>query len=249
MCQIWYTGRVIDQDPIFTTFLKKEQITFDAWTFYFRKPVGFRYAAGQYIKIKLPIKTPDNRGNSRYFTLSSSPTEEFLKITTRILKSSFKTALSELSENTDVEMRGPWGDFVLDEADNRERIFLAGGIGLTPFHSMIKYVTDMNLNIKIKMIVSYKTETEILFMKELDEIQKNNKDIEIIVTISEPGEYWKGEVGRISTQLLQKKLASLEGNVYYMSGPEKMVASLEKSLVSVGILKGDILTDEFPGYI
>lgn len=239
---------MIDSDPIFTTFLKKEQITSDAWTFYFKKPAGFRYAAGQYVKLKLPLKTPDNRGNSRYFTLSSSPTEEFLKVTTRILKSSFKMALSELLDNTKVEMRGPWGDFMLDESDNRQRIFLAGGIGLTPFHSMIKYVTDMMIPIKIKLIVSYKTEKEILFVNELEEIMKINKNIEVIVTISEPNKTWKGESGRIDANFLQKKLATLTNNLYYISGPERMVTSLEKSLVSLGISESDINTDEFPGY-
>lgn len=236
--------------------VKKEQLTSDAWKFYFEKPfgsaqgkpVGFRYTAGQYIKIKLPLEHPDNRGNSRYFTLSSSPTEEYLMITTRILKSTFKLELGSLKIGTKVNFRGPWGDFVLDEIDKRERVLIAGGIGLTPYRSMMRYATDMRFDNKIRMFVSYKSEEEILFKDEFRQIIKDNSNIKIITTISEPGKTWTGEKGRINTELLQKHLESLENNVYYIAGPDPMVESLERLLKGEGIAEDNILTDGFPGY-
>lgn len=248
---------MIDTDPIFTTFLKKEQITADAWTFSFKKPKGFKYTAGQYIKIKLPINAPDSRGVSRYFTLSSSPTEEFLSITTRIMKSSFKIALSEISQNSRVEMRGPWGDFVLDisaslentrDRQGKQVVMIAGGIGLTPYRSMIKYVVDMKLPFRIIMIVSYRNEKDILFKEELEGIQKKNNNIQIVTTISEPGASWRGDKGRINIKLLQKKLASFNNKAYYIAGPDPMIAVIARMLGSEGVVKDQILTDGFPGY-
>ncbi len=237
-----------EEASTFVTFLKKEQNSIDAWDFYFRKPTGFRYTAGQYIKMKLPIKNPDNRGNSRYFTLSSSPTEEFLKVTTRIIKSSFKMELNKLQDGDKVELRGPWGDFVLDEKDTRTRVFLAGGIGLTPYHSMMKYATDSKLNVKIILFVSYSSEKGMLFQKEFEEMVSKNKNIQIVVTITKPGPDWKGEVGRITKELLEKHLDMLSEYVYYVSGPDPMIAGLKKILTQKGISEDTILEDGFPGY-
>lgn len=229
--------------------VRKVQITADCWTFHFNKPKSFKYVSGQYIKMYLDIKNPDLRGTTHYFTLSSSPTERYLKITTRILKSSFKIKLGSLPLNTRVKMRGPWGDFVLDESKKKSVVFLSGGMGVTPFRSMIKYATDINLNIQIILFASYKTPGEIIFNNEFTKTASMNRNIRIITTITKPeGTGWKGETGRIDPLILKRHIANLSDNVYYISGPETLVDAIEKMLKAEGLLPKQILTDGFPGY-
>lgn len=232
-----------------TSLIKKEKDSSDAWKFYFAKPKNFTYVAGQYIKMWVEIENPDSRGITRYFTLSSSPTDDYLLITTRIIKSSFKKALGKLKVGDTVKMRGPWGDFTLDRAQGRPIVFTSGGIGITPFHSMIKYVSDKNLDIPITLFCSYKTPDEIFFVNELNDITAINKNIRMIATITQPeNTEWKGETGRITTDLLQKHLDSFSQYVYYIAGPDPMVEGIEKLLLSLKIPKDQILTDGFPGY-
>ncbi len=237
-----------DSQSFSITFLKKEKISKNVWNFYFKKPTGFRYFAGQYIKLKLPTEHPDNRGVMRYFTLSSSPTEEYLRITTHIVKSTFKMTLSNLDEGQEVEARGPWGDFVLHEKEKQNIVFLSGGIGLTPFRSMMKHATDMKLNLKIHHFMSYKTDLDVLFLDEFEKMEAENPNLSITVTVSKPSDTWVGNVGRITTELLHKNLASLANNLYYIAGPDPMIEGVQKILIAQKVKNTNILTDGFPGY-
>lgn len=233
-----------------TRLIKKGKNSSDAWNFHLDKPKDFNYVAGQYIKMKLDIENPDDRGISRYFTLSSSPTDDYLMVTTRILKSTFKLTLGSLQIGETVQMKGPWGDFTLDQAKNKPLVFLAGGIGMTPFHSILRFVAARKLNISITLFVSYKTPDQVLYKEELEKISKENKNITIVTTVTDPeGTDWNGATGRINTELLQKHIANLDENLYYIAGPDPMVDALEKMLKESGIAKENIITDGFPGYL
>src|ERR1700722_6626379 len=119
-------------------FIKKRKLTKDTYIFYFEKPKSFDFIAGQYNRWTLPITATDGRGSSRFFTISSPPSEkDFLVITTRIIQSDFKKELLKLHENQEIKIFGPMGQFFIDETSEKEHVFLAGGIGITPFHSMI----------------------------------------------------------------------------------------------------------------
>lgn len=235
----------------FETFLvKKEKNSSDAWDFYFRKPKSFQFEAGQYIKMWMEIKHPDDRGVTRYFTLSASPTEEHLRITTRILKSTFKLALADVKIGDKVKMRGPWGDFILpQENKNSSLVFIAGGIGMTPYRSILKYVFDSGIKRNITLFVSYKTEDQILFREELEKISSENPHIKIITTITDENEKnWEGERGRITPDVLKRHLDSLKDNLYYIAGPDPLVEGVKKLLLSAGVVQDMILEDGFPGY-
>ncbi|HMS22472.1 MAG TPA: FAD-dependent oxidoreductase [Candidatus Levybacteria bacterium] len=240
--------------------IKKEKNGENAWNFYFTKPefthrtshnrLGiiknskkFTYLPGQYVKINLDIKNPDARGVSRYFTLSSSPQDTYLMVTTRILKSTFKLSLNSLAIGQEVQIRGPWGDFVLDKKETRPVVFIAGGIGITPFQSIIKsFLKEKGKIPKITLFVSYKTSQDVLFKREMDFVT-GNKNIRVITVISSENKE------RIEIKFLQKHLVSLDKYAYYISGSEKMVSDMKRMLTNEAkISETHIKTDDFPGY-
>ena len=170
-------------------FIRKEKIARDIYSFYFNRLANadFDFVAGQYIRMILNIANPDERGTSRFFTVASSPLEkQYIMITTKIIKSSFKKKLLELWPKDMVKFYGPIGGFILNEEDKHERVFLAGGIGITPFHSMITYLHAKNLSIPITLIASFSTIEDLIFYEELSDIAKENPRIKVIYTISHP---------------------------------------------------------------
>src|ERR1051326_9252095 len=173
------------------------------------------YTAGQYAFFDIGGVYNDSKGPIRHFTISSSPTEDFVMITTRIRDTPYKKRLSLLEEDTIVKVRGPQGKFVLHEDYSKAAVFLSGGIGVTPFRSMIKYATDKQLPIKIIMFDSNRNNQNILFKDEFDECLRVDKNLKIIYTISDKQdqsgtEGWKGEKGRIDKAMLTKHLQNDE---------------------------------------
>src|ERR687888_908174 len=146
------------------------------------------YTAGQYAFFDIGGVYNDSKGPVRHFTISSSPTEDFIMITTRTRDSPYKKRLSSLEEGTIVKVRGPQGKFVLHEDYSKPAVFLSGGIGVTPFRSMIKYATDKQLPLKIVMFDSNRNQDNILFKQEFDGCANINKNLKIIYTISDGGQ-------------------------------------------------------------
>src|SRR5439155_7350309 len=138
----------------------------------------------------------DPKGPIRHFTISSSPTENFIMPNTRNRDTPYKKRLSSLEERTKIKVRGPQGNFVLHEDYSKPAIFLSGGIGVTPFRSMIKYATDKQLPIKIIMFDSNRDEKNILYKNEFDAAANSNQNLRIIYTISEEE---KGQREQISS--------------------------------------------------
>jgi ferredoxin-NADP reductase len=145
------------------------------------------YKAGQFAFFDIDGVYNDPKGPIRHFTISSSPSEDFIMLSTRIRDSPYKKRLASLEKGTKVKVRGPEGQFVFPEGVDYSKtiIFLSGGIGVTPFRSMIKYATDKQLPIKIIMFDSNKNKENVLFKKEFDDWANTNKNIKIIYTITE----------------------------------------------------------------
>lgn len=142
------------------------------------------YRAGQYSVLDLGTKE-DSKGPTRSFTIASSPTEkDAILITTRIRDTPFKQKLSKLEEGTAVKITAPVGRFTLPEDRSKSVVFLSGGIGVTPFRSMIKYATDKELPLKITMFDSNRNQSNILYKDEFDKCVKVNKNLRIIYTIA-----------------------------------------------------------------
>ncbi len=234
------------------SFLKKEQLTEDTYSFYFDRPSDFQFEPGQYLRLTLDIVDPDERGNKRMFTISSSPTEkDHLTITTRIIQSSFKKTLHALTANTPVTIFGPLGRFVLNEQELAPRVFLAGGIGITPFHSMIRYAADKNLSIPITLFTSFKNADEVVFREELKEIIQKHSRFELVETVTRPEEGkkpWDGHVGRVDAEWIKQNVANISSSLFYISGPGKMVDALSEVVQSLDVDQEKIRTEKFPGY-
>jgi glycine betaine catabolism B len=218
------------------------------------------YISGQFAFFDIGGVYNDPKGPIRHFTISSSPTENFIMLSTRIRDSPYKKRLSTLEIGTTVKVRGPEGQFILHEDYSKSAIFLSGGIGVTPFRSMIKYATDKQLPLKIIMFDSNRNSNNILFKQEFDEWASINKNLKIIYTISEENQdehhssatnEWKGEFGRIDKAMILKYVddKTLKNSIIYICGPPSMLKSMQSLIQQeLEIPKERIMIEEFTGY-
>jgi glycine betaine catabolism B len=177
-------------------------------------------------------------------------------ISTRIRSSPYKKRLSSLEHGAKVKARGPEGKFVLHEDYSKSAIFLSGGIGVTPFRSMIKYATDKQLPLRIIMFNSNRNQENILFKKEFDECSNINKNVKIIYTITDEAQNqsgtnnWQGEKGRIDKAMLARHLGDSEQKtaVFYICGPPAMIKAMQDLLQDLQIASDRIMVEEFTGY-
>ncbi len=238
----------------FLPFIKKEQLTKDTYTFYFaRNGTEHDFIPGQYYEITLPHKNPDERGIARIFTISSSPTDrEFITITTRIIQSSFKMTLNSLVEGQMVQFGGPWDDLNFDEKDTSPHVFFAGGIGITPYHSIVKYVIDKNVATPMILFVSWKNFDEMIFDDFFRDANNHLENFTYIPTITEENEMsadiWDGEKGRIDEAMIRKYVSDIASCKYFFSGPPAMVKALKEAVKSMGVVDEKIIAEDFEGY-
>ncbi len=232
-------------------FIKKEKVSKDAYSFYFnRKGLRFNFLPGQYLKIFLDIENPDNRGTSRYFTISSSPSDKyFLTITTRVIKSSFKLKLNSLNPGDMISAFGPIGYFDFDIKDPREQVFLTGGIGMTPAYSILKFLESKKAKTRILLIVSFPKLSETIFYKDLKEVESRNKNIKIIYTLTNEDERIEGfEKGHIDENLIKKYSRDFKKAKYFIVGSESFEYSMFNLLKKMEIKEENIFKENFPGY-
>lgn len=234
-------------------FVKKEQLNADTYSFYFdRTKHEFEFDPGQYMRMILPHDSPDDRGTSRFFTIASSPLQkDFLMHTTKIIKSSFKQTLNSLQPGQEVQYWGPTGKFVLQEDSPRPLVFIAGGVGITPYHSMLIFAAQKNLTLPLTLFVSFSIPEEIIYYDELTAIAKEHTNIKVIYTLTRPQESklpWSGETGRVSEELIKKYIDTVSECTYYVSGPPPMVDGTDTLLKDMKISEEQIILEKFTGY-
>lgn len=223
-----------------------EPIASNIRTFYFQPVQPVQFTAGQYTRLTLDHKDPDDRGIRRWFTISASPTEEMLAITTKFTPdngSSFKKALLKLKPGAEVDLASPMGDFVLPKLIQTPLIFIAGGIGITPFRSMFRWLADTGEQRDIKFVYGVRSEDEIVFQKEMEDA-----GVHATIVVSEPSPAWGGERGRLTAEMIIGLEKPSEDTLIYLSGPEPMIEALAEDLKKQGITEGQLVTDFFPGY-
>jgi ferredoxin-NADP reductase len=216
-------------------------------SFWFRPEKLASFIAGQFVELTLPHPNPDNRGQKRCFTLSSSPTDlPLVSITTRLTKehgSSFKQALQNLKPGAAATMSEPMGDFVLPKDVKRRLIFVAGGIGITPYASIVRWLLANHEPRDITFVYAVSNENDMVFQSDL-----NHYDMKRITVVAQPIGKWDGASGLLDGQrLVQLTKPTLE-DLIYLAGPEPMVEQLRTDLETRKITGQQIITDHFPGY-
>jgi ferredoxin-NADP reductase len=221
------------------TLASKHQETLDAISFRFKAPEFPRWKAGQYLHYTLPHPSPDNRGIERYFTISSAPFEGFIQITTRFSEksSSFKRALRGLEIGGAIEADGLEGDFVVEDP-NKRLVFIAGGIGVTPYRAMLLALDRARSPINVDLLYANRDE-DFPFKDELEELARKNPLLRV--------HYYTGS-NRLDEQSIRAAVAELAKPLFYVSGPAPMVVAFDKLLKSMSIPESRIKTDDFPGY-
>lgn len=244
-------GRVVRFNTKYSLALKqKKEIAPTIWKFLFDPVRPFQYIPGQFLEWSLPHKYPDSRGTRRYFTISSSPSEKDILLTVKIPEkpSSFKSALKELPIGESVYATGLEGDFIEPKKDDRQFVFIAGGIGVTPFRSIIKHLLDTNKQISITLFYSASSQEEFVFENIFAEAEKKLAIKTVYIITKDVPKDWPGEIGRIDEQMIKRHVENATDAFYYVSGPQPMVIAYEKMLGDMGVKKSQIKTDYFPGY-
>ncbi len=222
-----------------------EDIARNIKTLWFKPPKPINNIAGQFIEMTLDDIEPDERGYKHWFTLSSSPTETLASITTKfdpVRRSVFKQALASLKPGDQVNISDPMGDFVLPKDHNRPLLFVAGGIGLTPMRSMVKWLTDTGEKRDITMLYAVTSPDEFAFTDLFKSCGVNLTKI-----VKQPISDWTGETGSLTAERILQASQS-EDTLIYVSGPEPMTEALVKGLKNLGVSESRLVTDYFPGY-
>lgn len=233
--------------------VNKKEIAAGTMAFYFSKPEGFIYKAGQSMDLTLinPPET-DAEGNTRTFTIVASPDEKDLTIATRVRDTAFKRNLKNMKIGTEISMEGPFGSFVLPNNSRVPVVFLAGGIGITPAKSIITFASKNNLPHKLFLFYSNKTPDGAVFLDEFKLLESKNPNFTFIPTMTRLESYhgeWKGERGYFDKDILDKYLKTgIMNKLYFISGSINMVSAMSDVLVQAGIDTDYIRTEDFPGY-
>lgn len=187
----------------------------------------------------LPHDNPDDRKTQRYFTISSAPFENNIMVTTRLApqSSTFKSSLFALPIGGSMEAEGPMGSFTLN-APAQDFIFIAGGIGVTPYRSILLDLDNKNIPIRGKLLYANR-DNNFVFKKELEELASKHPDFKILYFM---------EPEKIDAAAIKQAASDLKTQTFYISGPEPMVQAFEKMIMEMGAPTEHIKRDYFPGY-
>jgi ferredoxin-NADP reductase len=208
------------------------------------------FTPGQYFWVTL-LDPPydDDKGPRRHITVVTSPNDRgVLGLATRLRDSAFKRSLAELPVGTEVDVEQPKGDFLLPEDTEQEYVFIAGGIGITVFRSMLRYIAEEGLPHRVTLVYSNRDVESTAFLGELKELEQANPNLRLVLTMTEdPG--WDGESRRIDAAMLRDHLGDdLNAFTYLIAGPPGMVEAMEKMLAEAGVPEEQVLPERFSGY-
>lgn len=235
----------------------KREVADRTYEYTFEKPEGFHFLAGQHIRMSLvnPPKT-DAKGDSRFFTMASTPDEPDLKFTWRITDSAFKQVIDRMQPGEKIVVQkmlgeAPKGSFVLHDNVAVPAVFIVGGIGIVPAYAMVKDSIKRKLGHTMYLFYSNRRPEDAAYLSELQELAQQNPNFKLIATMTEPEksvQKWNGETGFINQVMLQKHVSELRTPIYYISGLPEMVSAILKVLDEAGVSKDNIHAEEFTGF-
>lgn len=230
-----YTHQTHSTDTL--TLARKEKLVDNVWAFRFEADTPISWTPGQFIRVEVPHDNPDNEGTKRWFTISSTPHDGFIQITTRVTDTTFKQALAALNVGEKVQLiEQPDGDFVWQESD-KPLVLVAGGIGITPFYSMLKARGHSGQPVSATLIYNGRTD-ELPFKAEFEEASQRHPEFTVHYVIGEP----------LTAKRLAELVPDINASQVYISGPESMVEALGKQLEENGLTNDNLHQDFFPHY-
>lgn len=230
----------------------REQIVEGTMAFHFEKPSGFSFKPGQAIDVVLIGPPAGDADSAKHtFSLISAPFQGELAIATRMRDSTFKRALKALPIGSPAKLEGPFGSLTLHNNHARPAIFIAGGIGITPFMSILRQATRDQLPQHLILVYSNRRPEDAAFLTELHELEQYNKNFRLVATMTDmerSARPWPGRTGSIDPELMRRLGSEFSAPIYYLAGPPSMVTGLRELLNHVNVDDDDIRSEEFYGY-
>ncbi|MCW4004066.1 MAG: FAD-dependent oxidoreductase [Candidatus Bathyarchaeota archaeon] len=219
--------------------------TYNVTSLRFPRPEGLDYKPGQFFFVTLKHNDKELR---KHFSFSSSPTEnDHIEFTKKLSDSEFSQTMKDAKVGDWARIDAPYGSFTF-EGETPKIALLGGGIGITPFISICKYATDKGLNNKITLFYGCRTEQDIVFRKEFEELAQKNKNLKLIFSLNEPTPDWRGATGNINAEMVKRELPDYEETVFYACGPPPMVKAMEALVGALGLSKEKLKLEYFTGY-
>lgn len=219
--------------------------TADVSSFRFPRPADFDYKPGQYL-----LCTINSSGKELMhpFSLSSSPTEkDYIEFTKKLTDHEYSVALKSLKPGDRVKIDAPYGKFIF-EGEYPKIGMLTGGIGITPFRSILKYCTDMNVQSNIVLLYGCRTPADMVFKDEFTAMQAKNRNFTAVYTVNVPNDDWKGTVGNITEDLVKKEMPDYKDRAFYACGPPGMVQAMTILIKQLGLPETQLRLENFAGY-
>jgi ferredoxin-NADP reductase len=228
--------REVAKETLFVTFdLQGERVDFEP---------------GQYFFVTLPdLGYQDERGLRRHITVVTSPNDTgVLGLATRLRDTAFKKTLHEVSPGTEVEVEPPKGKFVLPKDTSRPLVFIAGGIGITVFRSMLLYIREEGLPYRVTLIYSNRDRESTAFLDELEQLDRDLPNFRLILTMTDDP-HWEGETRKVDATFCKEHVeGDLNEYTFMVAGPPAMAEGVQAELAEAGVDEGNVTADRFSGY-
>ena len=232
-----------------TRLLGHQEIAEGTMSFDFEKPPGFSFKPGQAVDVIL--NDADAQSMVHAFSIVSAPFEGNLTIATRMRDSDYKRILKALTIGSPIQIEGPFGSLILHKDQERPAVFIAGGIGITPFISILRQATQDQLQQRLILLYSNRRPEDAAFLTELQQLEKRNDNFRLVATMmqmDQSTQIWTGETCLIGEDLLRRVTGELVRPIYYLAGPSMMVESMRDTLNAIGLDDENIRSEEFYGY-
>ena len=229
----------------------RELVADRTMAFRFEKPEGFSFKPGQAVCFELVDRPPGAGQSHRAFSLVSAPFENTLMVATRMRDSAFKRALGALRDGASIKLEGPFGDLTLHSDTTRPAVFIAGGIGITPFMSVLRQAAKDGLPHRLFLVYSNRRPEDAAFLDELQGLEQQSPNVRVLATMTDmkkSARRWDGETRRINADMVKGFVSDLVAPIYYVVGPPAMVKAMVRMLREAGVAGDSMRTEEFYGY-
>ena len=236
-----------------TRLLSAQQIAQGTMAFHLEKPSGFDFRPGQAFEVILPGESQGGDGQDTHhaFSIVSAPHEAELVFATRMRDSAYKRALGALQAGASVDVDGPFGSLTLHKNPARAGVLVAGGIGITPFMSMLGHAAHGLSQQPLALLYSNRRPEDTAFLAELQDLARSRPALRLAATMTDmahAAQPWDGATGLIDSAFVQRAIAGLPAPIFYVSGPPAMVQAMRQTLIDAGADEDDVRSEEFYGY-